>query len=260
VLGPSLPIDWAEGQRFSAHHRAHCASEAELDQMRVHAGKVWALELEGAVADDGSLQRLPDLPDMEILELKDSALRGPGLAALAAHPLLRVLRIYLAQPAELLVPALPLSALEVLDLVGLPARPWGSADWSTLPSLKSLTLESAGDLYLEGALPGHLESLTLTATNIAGESHLPEALESLSLHLHAANEAQLESWLAELQRVSSLSLRSTPVSDGLVERLAARWPLAFLDVVDTGVSTGLLQRLTEASPNLRVLPRVDVPR
>ena len=94
VGGPTLPLEWVEGQRFSIHYHSKCASPDELEAMRPHGAKPWSLDLEGAVATDDTLLALPDLPNLEILELHDSKLRGPGLSALARFPKLRILRVH----------------------------------------------------------------------------------------------------------------------------------------------------------------------
>jgi hypothetical protein len=260
VLGPSLPMHWAQGQRFSIYHRAHCTSESELDAIRPHASKVWSLELEGDVANDGVLERLPALTRLEILELKDSSLRGPGLTFLERHPRLRVLRGSMSERTELAVVGPLPPTVEVLDLSGLPSRPWGFATAIRgLRALEWLTLQGAGDLHLdEGALPERAGRLTLTASRLMGEPRLPRELDSLSLHLSAESDAHLAAWLGPMERVQHLSLRGTPISDNLVEQLASRWPLASLDVVGTGVSQAVLRRLARANPDLRIFPRADL--
>ena len=96
----------------------------------------------------------PGLPRLEILELKDSPLRGHGLASLERHSRLRVLRVSLSEQTEFaIVSPLP-STLEVLDLSGLPLGAWGFDNGSGgLRALDWLTLHGTGNLYLEGSLP-----------------------------------------------------------------------------------------------------------
>ena len=93
---------------------------------------------------------------------------------------------------------------------------------------------------------------------MTGEPRFPKALDSLSLHLASENEAHLAAWLGPVEVVKNLSLRGTPISDDLVGHLISRWPLTYLDVVDTGVSRALLRRLAKANPDLRIIPRPNL--
>src|SRR5688572_12212046 len=79
VTGPTLPVNYEDGQRFSIYDRSECWTRRDVEQLRAHAHKVWSLDLFGLAFDDESLGQLPDLARMEILELKGSPLRGSGL-------------------------------------------------------------------------------------------------------------------------------------------------------------------------------------
>src|SRR5262249_884120 len=150
------------GQRFSVHRAASCASRAELEALRPHAASTWSLSLEGALFDDQALPDLPDLRHLEVLELEDSRVRGPGLAILERLSRLRVLRIQLAGEVFNCSDGPPLPALTNLDITNLPDHPWGFERWGRrLPALKVLLLEAKRKLYLDGPLPDTLEQLTL---------------------------------------------------------------------------------------------------
>jgi len=261
VLGPTLPVGWVEGQRFSIYCRTTCASGDELDAMRPHAAKAWSLDLEGPMATDETLLALPDLPNLEILEINDSCLRGQGLSTLARFPKLRILRVR-GVAVDLNVAAGPrLKHLEEITIGGLPARPVGIEAWADrLPSLQTLSLSAAGDLHLEGALPKQLGHLTLTGAQLAGEVRFPKRTHRLSLHLSTQPIEALEGLLAPLGDVESLSLRDTPVGDVFVAKLLSRWKnIRHLDVVGTTVTEPFLRNLALTQPALKTLPVPSLP-
>jgi len=238
VGGPTLPNDWVEGLRFSIFHHARCSSRTELEAMRPHARKVWSLDLEGAIATDETLQALPDLPDVTILEMTDSALRGPGLLALARFPKLWILRVAGVADDLNVSDGPPLKRLEELTISGLPSRPWGLNGWlDRLSALDTLSLTASGDLYFGGALPTRLGNLTLTAPKLAGDGRLPKRVTSISLHL--------------------AEQKADAVDESFVAKLMSRWKLRYLDVVDTSVSEGFLRQLKAQQPALKFYPRVD---
>ncbi len=261
VLGPTLPLNWVEGQRFSIYYRSTCASSDELDAMRPYSAKAWSLDLEGSMATDETLLALPDLPNLEILELKDSRLRGPGLSVLARIPKLRILRVG-GVAVDLDVASGPrLKQLEEITIEGLPSRPCGIEAWADrLPSLLTLSLKAPGDLHLAGALPKRLGHLTLAGAQIKGEARFPKHTEWLSLHLPKQPADALEGLLAPVRAVESLSLRDTPVGDAFVAKLLSRWKnIRYLDVVGTAVSEAFVRNLSLTQPTLKTHPVAKLP-
>jgi hypothetical protein len=65
VVGPTLPVGYLDGQRFSIYDRTECWSAQELERLDRHRLKVWSLELIGEAATDTSLRNLPELSRME---------------------------------------------------------------------------------------------------------------------------------------------------------------------------------------------------
>jgi hypothetical protein len=261
VLGPTLPLNWVEGQRFSIYYRSTCASPDELDAMRPHSAKAWSLDLEGVMATDETLLALPDLPNLEILELHDSTLHGSGLTALARFPKLRIVRVK-GVALDLDVAAGPkLKQLEEVTIDGLPPRPCGIEAWADrLPTLQTLSLSTPGDLHFAGTLPKRLGHLTLTGAQIAGEARFPRHVEWLSLHLWKQPTEALDELLAPVRDVESLSLRDTPIGDAFVAKLLSRWKnIRYLDVVRTSVSEAFLRNLALARPALKMHPVPKLP-
>lgn len=260
VLGPALPPEWNEGERFSIHRRSECWTWADLDRLKAHASKVWSLELTGHELDDRALTQLPELPSLELLELKYSALNGQGLGDLLKQRKLRVLRISLDVPDAFLIPRLPLlAAVESLDIENLPHREWGASNlFNATPKLGELNLTSQEALHLAGKFPSALAKLRLTAKRIVGALAPPSQLESFSMHASAMSEAETREWLDQIKDVRNLDLRGTPLSDGYTEALPKRFRLEYLNIVDTGVSDAAVKRITSNHPKLRILPNLKV--
>jgi hypothetical protein len=259
VLGPTLPVGYREGQRFSIHHRSRCAGLAELSDLGQHAKKVWSLEMIGPEFRGGALGCLREMSNLEILELRDASIDGSELGALEGLPKLRVLRIF-ARSDSLDVERAPrLKRITDLDIVNPPPRPWGIGAWlSRLPRLSNLRLESEGELFLDGKLPRRLEWLTLSGAQVVGQPRLPSAVGYLSIHLSRAPVPALVQRLQAIKSVESLHLRNTPVDDQAVSALLARWQPRSVDVTDTKVTETFLRRLILANPELRVSPHVDL--
>ena len=208
------------------------------------------------MATDETLLALPDLPNLEILELKDGRLRGPGLSALARFPKLRVLRVSAVAPDFDVARGPKLKKLEEITIRGLPNRPSGIEAWANrLPSLQTLSLSAAGDLHLAGVLPKRIGHLTLAGAQIKGEARFPKEANRLSLHLSEQPTDTLEGFLAPVRDVENLSLRDTPVEDMLVAKLLSRWKkIRYLDVVGTTVSESFLRNLALTRPGLKMHP------
>ncbi len=258
VLGPALPPEWKEGERFSIHRRSECWTWAELDRLQAHASKVWSLELSGHELDDRALALLPELPDLQLLELKFSALKGHGLSDLLKHRRLRVLRIHLDVPDTFSIPTLPqLAAVEYVNLDNLPDREWGSANlFRAVPKLSDVTLTSQGALHLAGEVPIGLATLSVRAKRIVGAITPPARLESLSIHVSEMSEAVTRTWLDRITDVRFLDLSGTPLSDAYAEALPTKFKLKYLNVDDTGVTEAAVKRIASKHPKLRLQPNM----
>jgi hypothetical protein len=259
VTGPELPPRHQDGQRFSIHHRSECWSFDDVDHLRRHASKVWSLELIGPAFEDAVVVALPELPRMEILELKVSPLRGSALHDVGRHPKLRVLRIGLDRPDSFLVPELPeLGGIELFEIEDLPARPWGSSDLlRKLPGGSELTFRARGALFLDGVCPPSVSRLGVTAKRVLGDLRLPARIESLCLHLSEMNDGDVERWLAGVKQIVGLDLGETPVSDAFVESLPSRFGLTYLNVVRPRVSDAAIARIAAAHPTMKLLPNLN---
>ncbi len=253
VTGPVQPPRHA-GERFSIHHRAECWSRDELELLRRHTADVWSLELIGNAIDDQALLALPELPALELLDLKWLAMSGHGLADLDRHAQLRVVRIALdpAEPFEM--PELTeLAGVDVCELADLPAQPWGSTRlFRAVPRASRLAFRARGTLALDGVSPRALSRLTIAATELHGDFALPARLESLALHLTEASDADIDRLFAPVAELGTLDLAACPVGDELAERLADRFDLRYLGLAKTRVSAAAVARIAAAHPKLRL--------
>lgn len=259
VVGPTLPVGYKPGDRFSIWRRLKLWSREDLEQMRPHIQKVWSLELFGNVFDDSTLSSLPVFPCMEILELKYSPIHGEGLLALGSQPKLRVLRVNLAQPEVFRLTHVPtFPVLTDLSIGVLPSRPCGLEGLlSSLPHLELLTLQSSGNIFLDAPIPSASRWLGITAKNIKGEVRLPREIENLSLSLSESTVLDLGRLLRSVEKVNALFLRGTPVDDRFAEEIVSRFALEYVDLVETQVSADCLRRLAQAHPGLRMHPNLD---
>lgn len=262
MTGPTLPPRYEDGKRFSIHLRSECWTRGDIERLRRHSAKVWSLDLMGHAMDDRALTELPELPRMEILEIKFSSLHGVGLADLARHEKLRILRLRLDRNDDFSVPKLQtMRSVELVDLTNLPSRPWGSDQLlRALPRLASLTLRSRGDLYVDGKRPSQLSDLSVTAKRLRGSLRPQARMGSLSLHASLMTESEINEWLAALKQVGALHLRGTPLSDAFAEQLPAKYGLSYLDIVDTGVSESAIARIAAAHPSLKMHPNLQARR
>ena len=256
VLGPTLPFDFQDGQRFSIHYYSECLSVSEFQRLQRHNSKVWALELIGQEFDDQALATLPELPGMEILELTDSPVKGLGLRILDRYPKLRVLRVALRGDQDFSINHLPvLQSLETLDLYGVPSVDWGFEDLaSKTTALSSMTLRSSGDLVVHGKSPVALSDLSLTATRLGGNLALPKQLDTVGLHLSQASSEEIERIFAPVENIRCLALDSTKVEEALALRLAKRLGLKRLILLNTGLDREAVQRIASANPELYIKP------
>lgn len=228
VLGPSLPFDHAEGERFSIHRDYACIVEADVDHLARVGERVESISFAGTCATSRTITRLPSLPRARVLDVA-----GVGdlawVAALARHPSLTSLRATIRSDAELDARTLP-------------------------PRLETLSLETRGALAIRGTLPT-LRDLTLRAARIDGDLLLPHELESLSLGVRNVDPRALDAALAHVQRVESLSLGGTPVPDALARSLATRLRPRHLHLGETGVAASTLDAIARELPGTRVRPR-----
>jgi len=231
VVGPTLPVDHEQGRKFSIYDRSECWTRAELDHVARHSSKVWSLVLRGSEFDDDALAGMPSFDRLEILELLDSPLRGPGFASLARQPRLRIVRITLAKTHQgVSLESLPrLEGLDELTLRGLPCCPEGLSRLpERAPRLARLELASDAELVVDATWPRSLSSITLRASRLQSEA-LPPNLTSICLDLR---EADVEHLLVSVLKVSLvrrakleyLDLGKTPASEALLGRIAARFP------------------------------------
>ncbi|APR75751.1 Hypothetical protein A7982_01097 [Minicystis rosea] len=262
VLGPTLPVGYEEGERFSIYHRAECRTLAELERVVHHANEVWSLDLVGPAFTDRRLAAIHTFPRLEILELKQAPIEGPGLSGLARLPRLRVLRVHFAPLAPLALldlSALPsLPALENLDLTDLPAEVRGVVRLGEVAGLEGLTLSTTRPFSLDAPMPElpRLDRFSLTAPALP-PSFWPRApgLRDLSIHVESLSEAELVRAASSYPQLRSLSLQGTPATDAFLDELH-RWPgLEYLDVVDSRVTAGALRQLAARRPALRFHPR-----
>ncbi|WP_437938183.1 hypothetical protein [Sorangium sp. So ce341] len=258
VLGPTLPIDYKKGERFSIYHRVACWTPAELERVVLHADDVWSLDLIGPAFTDRSLAVIHGFRGLEILEMKQVPITGPGLRGLARLARVRVLRVDFAPLVRIDLSSMPsLPTLTVLDLTRLPAEVTGVAGLGGVAGLKWLTLHGAHRFELDAPLPDlpRLERFSLTAP-AAPRSPWPCApdLRDLALHIESLSDAEVVRAASAYPRLRSLSLRATPVTDAFLDELH-RWPaLEYLDVVDSRVTAGALRGLAVRRPTVRVHP------
>jgi hypothetical protein len=259
VLGPTLPVGYEEGERFSIYDRSACWTEAELERVVLHSNDMWSLELMGPAFTDRSLATIHSFGGLEILEMKQAPIVGPGLHGLARLPRLRVLRIDFAPITRVDLSSLSsLPALTTLDLTGLPAQVTGLSGLGTIAGLEWLVMRAEQRFELDAPLPElpRLERFSLTAPTLP-PSLWPRAprLRDLALHVESFSDAEAVRAASTFPRLRSLSLQGTPVTDAFLDEIH-RWPeLEYLDVVGSRVTAGALRRLAERRPTLRFRPR-----
>lgn len=258
VLGPALPPDYQDGERFSVYNRSVCWTRAELEHVSAFADRIWSLTLCGSKLDDAALRHLPpNKHGFELLELQETAVSGSSFSTLARHPKLRLLRARIGAGRAFDIGELGRRCkLEDLDLSNLPCGDWGFSRMR-VPTVTTLRLHSAETLQLQGGLVRSAQTVQLEAPNARG-LRLPKQLASLSLALTSARDEDVAALLSDVHSIRRLSLRGTSVSDDLVEPLVERLGLEFLDVVGTAVTPECIQRMEGAHPGLRLLPRPTV--
>lgn len=259
VKGPFLPPGWVEGEKFSIHQRTSCWSLAELAVATEHASKVWSLELHGPAFDDDALVHHLDFPNLELLEIDDTALTGKSLAALAKLPALRRLQIGFAEMPSVSFASLPtIATLRSLVLRNVPRLVTGAAHIpKAFPRVRELELASPHPVESDGPLVAQtVQELRLTLPRIPAGLALPPILRSLSLATWEAVESDVVAFLRSCPAaLESLTLRRTPVGDAVFDVLDRFEALGHLDVVDTRVTQAMVDRFAKRRPDTKVSPR-----
>jgi hypothetical protein len=259
VKGPTLPVGYVEGQRFSIYSRSACWSLEHLARVMRHASKVWSLELHGAVFDDDVLAESIESDTLEILEVRGARLRGPWLRGLSKLPKLRVLRLTLGDGDVLSLAALPRSErVDVLALEDIPPVLHGVAQLVTAtPNLTNLSLAGRADTTADAVVAlARLAELRLTFPHVPSWVLPGPHLRTLSIHASASNDGEVTALLARVpDELERLHLRGTPVTDALLGAFARFRGLRYLDLVDTAVTAEGLGRFTSSRPRLRYHPR-----
>lgn len=256
VLGPPLPPGH-DGSRYSLHRRAECWDQADLARLHDIHPLVRSLTICTSEFDADALTALPTLEAMAELRHRRCAIAGDPVAAVARFPQLRTVRIHLAGTARPVIDGRAAShTTETFALSGLPGGPWGFASLArALPRAREIDLTATGRLRCDGRFGSSVRRITLRAQKLDGLPRLPARLDSLALYLDQPGDDHLLELLAGTRRIRALHLRRTTLSDALALTLAARPGLEFLDIVDTGVTTPVIEQIAAARPGLKLLPR-----
>ena len=258
VLSPALPPRHVEGDRFSVYERCECWSLAELEHVARCADDVRTLRLIGPVFADEGLAGLPAFPRLDFLTVIEAPLTGPGLAGLAGARVLQGLRIVAEGTESLDLAALPgLPTLACLQLEGLPARVTGVGRLAALERLAELSLVASESFTVDEPLPmlPRLRRFTVRAPTLtAGLVPRAHALEQLSVHVAAIEDAEVLRMLDGHAWLESLRLGGTPVTDALLAELGRRPRLRSLAVEDTRVTQAALRKLARRRRDLELWP------
>jgi hypothetical protein len=257
ACGPALPPNYQNGQRFSIYTRSEALSLRDVEALKPHSEKVLFLELLGQGCNDLTLNSLPQLSGMQVLDLTRSAINGSGLSALDRQPSLRALKVFVDEAQTLDLDRLP--RLPLLNSLMIWNAPSLNFDFGIplprLPSINDLDMQIIGNLKLDGGLPGSMWTLRLRGRNLTGTLSCPEEVEHLSLQFAEGNESELVNFVRLTKGVKFLNLETTPVSDKFVKDVVNRWPLEYLNISSTNVSEELVTELTQLRPKLRVVYR-----
>lgn len=257
VLGPTLPVSWSEGQRFSIFHHAGYRRREDMGLLAAHAQEVWSLTLEGSAFDDEDVASLPASDSLEILDLDAMSLDGSGLGGLDRFPRLRVLRLRLRPGARFSLEAIPcLPGLQEFWVEGLVARPWGFDHLAErMPALEGLKIGAEDTLHASGACSPGLRRFSVDARCLSAIPRLPADLEGVGIHLARPGPGGLDALFAHVRGVRSLDLRGTPTTEPAVIAWIERFCPRHVDIVDTGIDEAGVRRIAAAHPGLRIHPR-----
>jgi hypothetical protein len=255
VLGPSLPVGFEEGQRFSIYYRTDCWTLADLQRAIQHAPRVWSLRLNGLEFDDAALAKLDAIEGVELLELEGTAITGASFCVLAKLPRLRVLRAAVEDSAAFGVRELPvLASLSDFHVRNLPPTNWGFERLSSrLSNATSCTFAGRDALMLDGRALGS-DWIQIEATRLIGTLILPRHIDFLKLHVAEADDGNVAALLKSVHSVSSLDLAGTRVTENLIMDLSSRFQLRSLTVGKHVLSKDAAARLRAAHPSLRLHP------
>jgi hypothetical protein len=257
--GPSLPVGYVEGQRFSIYDRSACWSLEHFARVMERSSKVWSLELHGPAFDDEVLSTALASSTVEILDVRGAPLRGSGLRGLARLPKLRILRMTSGEVDALSLAALPPSArLEVMEIENLPSSLHGVAQLiASTPNLKRLSLGGARGTTADAVVTTRrLEDLRLALPRVPTWVLPGPHLRTLGVHASESNDDEVIALLSRVfDGLEDLHLRGTPVTDSLFEALSRFTGLRYLDLDDTAVTHDGLARFAGTRPALGYHPR-----
>jgi hypothetical protein len=255
AVGPVLPPDFQQGQKFSVYTHCEVLNLAEVEALERHRDKIWSLTLLGPECNDSTLESLPTFPAMQVLDLTYTGTTGSGLVSLDRQPKIRVLKILAQQSQQLDLGMLAhLPSLNSLIIWHTPSLSFDFRHRSTrLPNLNHLDLQCYGLLRLDGQTPNSMWALTFHGQSLKGTLTCCNTVEHLSLHLAEDNENEIIRFAESTNGVKFLNLSRTPVSDALVGEFVNRWPLEFLDISQTQVTEEFAARLAQLHPALRVV-------
>ena len=259
VLGPSLPINYVEGKRFSIYTRSTCWTEADLRRSTQHAAKVWSLELNGLSFTDELLLEELRFPSLEILEIHATRVHGPWLRALAGAPRLRVVRITCGEVGHFDLSSLPVAPLvTTASIARLPHKLVGVARLgAAFPRLTELTLRA--DVNVRGdaeLIIPDLEHLSLTFPSPQQWVRQAPRAKGITLHYGSASDEDVARMLhPTADTLTAVGLRGTPVTDQIFATLSRIPCLEYVDLADTNVTNEALKEFAGARPKLRYYPR-----
>jgi hypothetical protein len=255
VLGPALPLNHVDGVRFSVFYRASCRTAAELESVRAHRARPWSLKLAGPVFHDDVLSAIGSFPALEILELKECPLDGPGLAACSQMPQLRMLRMNRHPVGKVSLSALPhLPAFQYLQVNGLSAPPDLAILASATPGLVELSLGfTSTERTLEIPRLDALNKILITADHLSHGVQVSGASKVHDISIHGRlSDREVLGILEQLPAINSVNLDSTEVTDETVAFLSRQAQLSYVCLQRTKASDAAVQALRAAHPNARV--------
>lgn len=259
VLGPSLPVNYVEGTRFSIYARSTCWTEADLRRSEQHASRVWSLELNGPAFTDEVLSRGLNFPSLEILQVDSTRTRGPGLQALAGASRLRFVRITCGEVGHFDVSLLPIAPqVEAVSLGNLPQELVGVGRISTaFPGIVELSLSSTRNVCadMELIVP-NLEHLSLDFPEpqqwVRGAPHA----RRFTLHYENASDEEVSMMLqGATDTLAEVVLRGTPVTDQIFATLSFLPNLAYVNLAETKVTAEATAEFVRVRPKVKYYPR-----
>lgn len=259
VLGPTLPFDHQEGERFSVFDRATCWSQEELEALSDSRHLVWSMELGGHHFDDRLLVSIGSFPALEILDIRCSKLQGPGLECVSSMPAIRIIRISIEPSGEFDLSSLPrVDSLEEITIEGMSSCPIGLDCLArAIPSLHTLRLRfEATDRPLELPKLPELDTLELSIGRLKHKLDLHRAKNVTTLLLRGGfGDEEVAQCISCFPSIRSVHLRGTNAAVQTVNELGRSESLEFADLVETNIDGQLVKRLMEMRPDLRTWPR-----